>query len=117
MGEAIQRLLSAAGYCATAFPSAEALLVDEAAARADLFIFDVHLPGISGLELQRRIATRGITAPVIIITAHDDFAAREQAQVNGAKAMFAKPFRAPPLLAAIAGALVPNTSRWHPDMA
>jgi len=44
-------------------------------------------------------------APVIFITAYDDLPSREQAQAIGAVALFAKPFRGQPLLAAIAGAL------------
>ena len=106
MGQAIERLLSAAGYRTTTFQSAEALLEQEAAVRADCFILDIHLPGISGFELQQRLALRGDVAPVIFITAYDDLAAREQAQATGAVALFAKPFRGQPLLAAIAGALV-----------
>jgi len=105
MGHAIERLLSAAGFRATTFRSAEAMLEYEAAVTADCFILDVHLPGISGFELQRRIALRRAVAPVIFITAYDDSAAREHAQAAGAVALFAKPFKGRPLLAAIAGAL------------
>jgi FixJ family two-component response regulator len=106
MGQAIERLLSAAGYRTATFQSAEAMLEDEAAVKADCFILDIHLPGISGFELQQRIAMRSTVAPVIFITAYDDLASREQAQATGAVALFAKPFRGQPLLAAIADALV-----------
>jgi FixJ family two-component response regulator len=107
MGQAIKRLLNAAGYSATTFTSGEALLEDEAAMRADCFILDIHLPGVSGFELRQQIKMRGGVAPVIFITAYDDLAAREHARAIGAVAIFAKPFRAEPLLAAIAGALAP----------
>jgi FixJ family two-component response regulator len=107
MGQAVERLLSAAGFRATTFRSAEALLADEAAMRADCFVLDIHLPGISGFELQQRIVRRGTAAPVIFITAYDDPASRAHAQAAGAVALFAKPFGGRPLLAAIAGALVP----------
>jgi CheY-like chemotaxis protein len=107
MGQAISRLLSAAGYRTTTFPSAEALLADEAFMRADCFILDIHLPGLSGFELRQRIAQRGVKTPVIFITAYDDAATRKQAQAAGAVALFTKPFRAQPMLAAIAGALAP----------
>ena len=105
MRQAIKRLPSAAGYRTMTFSSAEALLESEAGAKADCFILDVHLPGISGFELQQRIALRGVAAPVIFITAYDDLACRDQAKAIGAVALFAKPFGAQPMLAAIAGAL------------
>lgn len=105
MSEAIEGLLAAAGYRALTFPSAEALLANEAAASADCFILDIHLPGLSGFELQQRIAARADAAPVIFITAYDDLDSRERAQAVGAVALFAKPFRGQPLLAAIVGAL------------
>jgi FixJ family two-component response regulator len=106
MRQAVERLLSAAGFHAMTFRSAEALLEDEVAVQADCFILDIHLPGISGFELQQRIALRGAVAPVIFITAHDDPASRAHAQAAGAVALLTKPFRRQPLLAAIADALL-----------
>jgi FixJ family two-component response regulator len=105
MRQAIKRLLGAAGYRTMTFSSAEALLESEASADADCFVLDVHLPGISGFELQQQMALRGVATPVIFITAYDDLACREQAKAIGAVAIFAKPFSAQPMLAAIAGAL------------
>jgi FixJ family two-component response regulator len=105
LGRAVERVLSAAGYCATTFRSAEALLEDEMAVRADCFILDIHLPGISGFELQERIAQRSVDAPVIFVTAYDDPASRERARASGAVALFAKPVSGQLLLAAIGGAL------------
>jgi FixJ family two-component response regulator len=108
MSEAVERLLSAAGFHAMAFGSAEALLEDGTAIGADCFILDIHLPGISGFELQKQILLRRAVAPVIFITAHDDSAAREHALAAGAVAFFAKPFRGQPLLSAITDALLPQ---------
>jgi FixJ family two-component response regulator len=105
MGQAIKRLLSAAGHRVTTFESAEALLADEGAMRGDCFVFDVHLPGLSGFDLQQRIAMHGVVAPVIFITGYDDVAAREQARQSGAVALLIKPFQGQLLLSAIAGAL------------
>lgn len=105
MNQALERLLSAAGFRAATFLSAEAMLGDAAGMRADCFILDVQLPGASGFELQRQIALRGVAKPVIFITARDDAATRGQAQALGAAAYFAKPFNGQQLLAAIAGAL------------
>ena len=106
MNQAIERLLSAAGFRALTFHSAEALLEDDVAIRADCFILDIKLPGISGFELQQRMTLRGAMAPVIFITAYDDPATRARAEAAGAVALLTKPFRGQPLLAAIAGALL-----------
>jgi FixJ family two-component response regulator len=53
-------------------------------------ILDVQMPGLSGLEVQQRLAGSGI--PIIFITAHDDIGVREQALAAGALAYLRKPF-------------------------
>jgi FixJ family two-component response regulator len=105
LNHAIGRVLTAAGFNALAFPSAEALLEGDAAADAACMILDVHLPGLSGFDLRRRLKERGIEPPVIFMTAYDDAESRKQAQAAGAVAFFSKPFQRQPLLAAIAKAL------------
>jgi len=111
MSQAIERLLSAADYRASTFRSAEALIADDAAMAADCFIFDVHLPGESGFELRQRIALQGTGAPVIFITADCSSAAREQARLGGAFAIFSKPFSGQALLSTIANALCLRRAR------
>jgi FixJ family two-component response regulator len=64
-------------------------------------IADVRLPGLDGLELQRRIRQRRAQLPVIFITAHDDEDIREQAFRDGAAAFMVKPFDAAKLLETI----------------
>jgi FixJ family two-component response regulator len=105
MNQAIRRLLDAAGFNAVTFGSAEALLAGDAASRAACMIFDIHLPGLSGFDLRRKLQERGVNAPVIFITAYDDAAARTQAEESGAIALFSKPFQREPLLSAIDKAL------------
>src|SRR6185503_4965901 len=80
MNLAIRRLLSAAGFQAEAFPSAEALLESKAAATAACLVLDVHLPGLSGFELRKRLQEGGNQQPVIFITAYDDPASETEAQ-------------------------------------
>jgi FixJ family two-component response regulator len=58
--------------------------------RPDCVILDVQMPGLNGLEVQRRLSGSG--APVIFITAHDDIGVREQAFAGGAVAFILKPF-------------------------
>jgi len=98
---AIERLLSASGFLAITFHSAEALLDSNAATNAACLILDIHLPGFSGFDLYRRLRERGHEIPVIFITAYDDQDARTQANELGAVAFLNKPFRGQQLLAAI----------------
>jgi FixJ family two-component response regulator len=66
---------------------------------------DVRLPGITGLELQRRLAADGQSIPVIIITAQGDDKTRDEAVAGGAVAFLKKPFKEEVLLAALESAL------------
>jgi len=91
MNHAIQRLLNAAGFGAATFRSAESLLEQGAGATADCLVVDIHLPGMSGFELCRRLKQDGAEAPVIFITAYDDPANRAEAEASGAAGYFAKP--------------------------
>ena len=64
---ALQRLVESAGYTAEAFESATAFLEWLPRGQAACLVLDVHMDGMSGFDLQRRLAV-----PVIFITAHDD---------------------------------------------
>jgi FixJ family two-component response regulator len=93
MGEALGRLLGAAGFSVSHFSSAEALLESGAAKDSGCLVVDIHLPGISGLELRRRLVESGFRARVIFITAYEDDQIREAAIRSGADGFFTKPFR------------------------
>jgi FixJ family two-component response regulator len=92
MLQALQRLLRAGGFLSRAFSSAEALLQSGATAGAACFVFDVHLPGLSGIELRQRLVKSGVEQPVIFITAQDEPSTREAAERAGAVACLIKPF-------------------------
>lgn len=92
MCQALGRLLEAAGWTARTYGSAEELLETKGAAGAEAFVFDIHLPGIDGFELYERLATAGLKAPVIFVTAHDRTWMRPQAERLGAVGYFIKPF-------------------------
>ncbi len=72
---------------------------------AACLILDVRMPGMSGLELQRRILAASWQIPIIFITSHVDDAARARALNAGAVAFLYKPFREEELLVAIDAAL------------
>ena len=109
MGKALGRLLGAAGFTVSRFPSAEALLESGTAKDSRCFVMDIHLPGISGLELRRRLVEAGSRAPVIFITAYEDDQLREAAIRSGADGFFTKPFRGRQLIEVLRSVL-----RAHP---
>jgi FixJ family two-component response regulator len=106
MAKAIERLLRAGGYHAVLFSSAEQMLEATDADRASCLVLDIHLPGISGLQLWRQLISMGCTSPVIFITAHDDASSREEAERLGCAAYFPKPFEGRGLLQAIRQAVL-----------
>lgn len=102
---ALRRLLGATGFRVETFSSAEEFLNSEHLRRADCLVLDVHLGGLSGLDLQERLARSGAATPVVVITAHDDRPTRERAVRAGAVEYLAKPFDDDLLIAAIRRAI------------
>ena len=100
----LSNLLIAHGFRTSVFASAEDWLDHGVDAGADCMILDVHLGGISGIELQRRLRASGSTLPVIFMTARDDDATRAGALRAGCVSFLSKPFRAAELIAAIESA-------------
>jgi FixJ family two-component response regulator len=99
------RLLRAAGIQVITYPSAEEFLQDEKRPRFDCLVLDVRLGGVSGIDLQQRLAAPGDAPPVIFITAHDDPDVRERAQRAGCIGYFRKTAPGDAVLAAIRGAV------------
>ena len=87
------------------FPSGEELLESDRLAGFSCLIVDVAMPGLSGLELQARLAADGCPLPIIFITALDDAHVQAQALATGASGFLSKPFDDEVLLAAIRAAL------------
>jgi FixJ family two-component response regulator len=104
MKKAIERLLRAAGFQPVSFASAEELLQTEAADSATCLVLDIHLPGLSGLELGQLLITSGRAKPFIFITGQDEASLRGEAQRLGC-AYFRKPFEGKALLEAIRQAI------------
>ena len=106
MSVAIERILRAGGFAAVVFGSAEAALDSGAAASADGLVLDIHLPGMSGFELYRRLADSGTRTPAVFITAHDGPTFREEAEsLEGVGSYLPKPFSGRDLLDAVTLAL------------
>jgi FixJ family two-component response regulator len=103
--ESIESLVASAGHTPLVFASAEDFLQSEAPELAICLITDVRMPGIDGLELQRRVRLQYPRLPVIFISAHYDNETRQRALSQGAAGFLFKPFDAADLLGAIELAL------------
>jgi FixJ family two-component response regulator len=103
--ESIKSLLESAGYAPAMFSSAEEFLLSGTLAVATCVISDVRMPGMDGIELQRRIRLQRPTLPVILISAHHNAEVRQTAIDEGAVDFLYKPFDAADLLKIIQSAL------------
>ena len=97
--KSVTRLLTVNGFATKTFSSAEALLDNDGACDATCLLLDIHLGGMSGIELQRRLSGK---YPIIFMTAIDDDAVRTEAIEGGCVAYLRKPFSPHLLLDAIA---------------
>ena len=103
LGRLLQAALSTLdpGFQVTVVPSAEEAQLEASRRQADLVITDIHLPGISGLELTRRLHARYKTTRIILITGLNEPTIRQQAMDAGADFFFKKPVSMPEFLAAV----------------
>ncbi len=104
--EAIQSLLRSVGFRAKTFASAEQFLQFDQIENTACLILDVRMPGMSGLELQRRLMATQCRIPIVFVTAHGDEEARSRALQEGAVEFLLKPFSEEALLNAIQAALL-----------
>jgi FixJ family two-component response regulator len=103
--ESLQCLIRSFGFAVEAFASAEEFLKSDHLRDTRCLILDVRMPGMNGIELQRRLVASHYVIPVIFITAHGDETARSHAMRDGAVAYLLKPFSEEALLNAIHTAL------------
>jgi FixJ family two-component response regulator len=103
--DALQGLLRTSGFTAEVFSSAEEFLQSDRLDETACLITDLHLRGISGLQLQSRLAALDYCIPIVLITAFPNDRVREQALRAGAVCFLDKPFDADDLLTCIRSAL------------
>ncbi len=103
--ESLEGLLKSVGFAVAAFPSAEALLGSPLLSRIGCLILDVQMPGMSGPELQRRLARDRRPIPIVFISAHVDEAMRARVLGVGAADFLLKPFSEEALLDTVRTAL------------
>lgn len=97
----LDSLMRSVGLAVRCFGSAQDLLADDEARAAACVVTDLHMPGMSGLQLQRELARRGWTQPLIMMTAYPTNEARREAMGGGAAAFLTKPIDPDALLEAI----------------
>lgn len=103
--EALGSVMKAAGFSIATFPSAEEFLDSSRRQHTSCLILDVRLPGMSGIELQRRLLDDHSPVPIIFVTAHGDLALRDLVMKAGAAGFLNKPVRSDALLKEIRAAL------------
>jgi len=103
--QSIEFLLRTAGVMARTYDSASAFLDVLPTVESGCIITDVRMPGISGIELLRRLGEMRIGIPVIVITGHGDVPLAVEAMKNGAIDFLEKPFEDELLLASVRSAL------------
>jgi len=91
-------LMRSIGCRAEPYISAETLLTSSTLFSFDCVIADVHMPGMGGLNLARKLRERGIMTPVILITALPDKHLDDEAIAVGAQCLLRKPFETNSLL-------------------
>ncbi len=99
--EGLRDCTESAGYSVETFASAEDFLASKSAQHTSCLILDIQLPGISGLELQARLAATENDLPIVFVTAHATDANRERAIRYGAAGLLSKPVRREELLSVV----------------
>ena len=106
-------LLRSMGYKVATFESGELFLQSVDLEDTACLILDMRMPGMDGLEVQRRLKASNPRVPVIFVTAHDDRTRQRLAIEAGAFNFFQKPFAASDLLGAIQTALKSNSDQQN----
>lgn len=88
---ALERLFRAAGFEVRTYSSAEGFLAAPPLPHPDCLVLDVHLGGMSGLDLQRQLRTAGDVGPIIFVTADDSAGVKEEAEQAACSGYFLKP--------------------------
>jgi RNA polymerase sigma factor (sigma-70 family) len=103
--EALELLIRCAGWQPETFASAQEFLARPRVLVPSCLVLDVSLPGLNGLDLQKRIAVDRADMPIIFITGHGDVPMTVQAMKAGAVEFLTKPFGEDVLLTAIRHAI------------
>jgi FixJ family two-component response regulator len=108
--KALSRVLREEGFRVVSFESAEAFLARPDEGAYGCLVLDVTMPGLDGLELQRRLAAAGEVLPIVFVSGHGDIPMTVQAIRAGATDFLTKPVQAQTLIAAVRTAFDQNAS-------
>jgi FixJ family two-component response regulator len=116
--EGLSSLIRSAGLQVEAFASAQEFLARPGAEAPSCLVLDLQLPGLSGLDLQKRMAEVGLEIPIVFLTGHGNIPASVQAMKAGAVEFLTKPFDEQDLLQAIQEAIERDrrTRQQHAEM-
>lgn len=103
--KALTRLLRACSINSRSYASPQEFLDSLATGMPECLIVDMHMPKMTGLELQGEMARAGVRIPTIVVTGHNETGYREQCKAAGATAYLLKPLDHNMLLAAINSAI------------
>jgi FixJ family two-component response regulator len=109
--EATQSLVRSLGYSAQVFSSAEEYLQSDRVSASSCVITDLHMPGMSGADLQDRLIAEGCKIPVIFVTAYFEERVRARVMEAGAFGFLRKPFSDESLIECLDKALNGGTAR------
>jgi FixJ family two-component response regulator len=105
----MQRLLRSRGFAVATYTSGEAFLEALETERPDCLLLDVHMPGLSGSDVQTRLVARRSAVPVVMITGHESASAEAQAMAGGAIGFLRKPADGDAILSMIERAIASRT--------
>src|SRR5262245_35541551 len=89
--ESMRKLVMLMGYPVEAFPSAADFLASRSLSETACLVADVHMPGMTGVELHGRLISLGYAIPTILVTAYPDDAVRDQVLKAGVVCYLGKP--------------------------
>jgi two-component system response regulator FixJ len=98
---ALRRLFRCADHDAKSYESGREFLTDIEHHMPDCLVLDIHMPEMSGIELQKHLRARGFDLPCVMITGHDEEGSHEACLAAGASHYLRKPFDETALLKAV----------------
>jgi FixJ family two-component response regulator len=102
---ALYESLLSLGYSVNAFASADEFAASSDESSYDCIITDIHMPGMSGIELMKTLAARGSRVPVIMVTARAEPGLEARIEASGAICLLKKPFETKALIGCLQRAM------------
>jgi len=113
--KSLSRVLRSEGWRVDSFASAEAFLTRPEPRARGCLVLDVTMPGLDGLELQRRLVETGHPLPIVFLSGHGDIPMTVQAMKAGATDFLTKPVSAEALVGAVRMAVAQDASTREAD--